>query len=648
MQARTALPNGYVLSSRLLGWMLQLFVFAVSGALAFLLRFEFHLPAYETRQLAFAIAVWVVGKALVFRLLSLDGRVSSHASIADLLRIALGNAIGSAACAAVIASFSAGFPRSIYFIDFIVCLQLTALHGLARRLIADAILRARRPRDAKRVVIYGAGAAGVALLEELRTNHRLKYCVVGFIDDDPLKDGMHVQGLPVLGTGTNLPRVAAKHHPDEILIAVPSAGGPAMTRILEQCHSAGLPRKTIPGLADIIEDSGLAAQIREVAVEDLLGRRPIRLEQDAIRARLADEVVLVTGAGGSIGSEICRQVARFHPAAIIGFEMAETPLFQVEQDIHVLCPGTRFACEIGSIQSPARLAEVFKCHRPSVVFHAAAYKHVPMMEAHLVQAVENNVFGTWNVAVAAAEYGVRDFVMISSDKAVGPTNIMGLTKRVAELVVRSFQNGGPNFVSVRFGNVLGSNGSVIPTFKKQIAAGGPVTVTHPEMRRFFMTIPEAVHLVLEALTMGKGGEIFVLDMGQPVKIVDLARNLILLSGLRPDDDIRIEFTGVRPGEKLYEELNAYDENTLPTCHEKIKVFSGSSVSSENLVAALQRCRQYCASRDARRLILELKDLVPEYNPSSHILRELLAENLEKPVAPVRPLTRAAGASGIWG
>ena len=289
-------------------------------------------------------------------------------------------------------------------------------------------------------------------------------------------------------------------------------------------------------------------------------------------------------------------------------------------------PDVPFFPEIGSIQNKQRVAEVFQQHRPSVVYHAAAYKHVPMMEAHVFEAIENNVFGTWNVAMAAGQHGVEDFVMISSDKAVRPTNIMGATKRVAELLIMALPASGTNFVSVRFGNVLGSNGSVIPIFKQQIAAGGPVTVTDPEMRRYFMTIPEASQLVLQASTMGRGGEIFVLDMGDPVRIVDLARNLILLSGLRPDEDIQIEFTGMRPGEKLYEELNLADEDILPTRHEKIRIFAGSALPAVGIRDRLEDLRYICGRRDISGLVLALKDLVPDYNPSSHILQRALAGN----------------------
>jgi FlaA1/EpsC-like NDP-sugar epimerase len=359
-------------------------------------------------------------------------------------------------------------------------------------------------------------------------------------------------------------------------------------------------------------------------VEDLLGRRPVQLDGEAIIEKLAGKVILVTGAAGSIGSELCRQIARFRPAAIVGYEFSETALFHLDLEMKERFPGVPFHPVIGSIQEPRRLSEVLDGYRPSILYHAAAYKHVPMMEANPFEALENNVLGTYATAIAAEQHGVEDFVMISTDKAVCPTSIMGATKRVAEIAVNSLQNGRTRFESVRFGNVLGSNGSVVDLFKKQIAAGGPVWVTHPDMRRYFMTIPEASQLVLLASTMGIGGEIFVLDMGEPVKIVDLARNLILLSGLRPDDDIRIEFTGVRPGEKLYEELRASEEATAPTKHEKVKVFVGPSVGYEEMREHIKALRQICAARDVARLILRFKELVPEYNPSSELLRLALA------------------------
>jgi FlaA1/EpsC-like NDP-sugar epimerase len=393
------------------------------------------------------------------------------------------------------------------------------------------------------------------LLREARSNPSLNYSVVGFIDDDLTKSRIRIQGVPVLGAGTELATLATKHDIQLVLIALPSAAGTEMTRILQFCQEARVPFRTVPSMAEIVEGPPLAAQIREVAVEDLLGRKLVRLEESQAQGTLQGKVVLVTGAAGSIGSELCRQVARFHPACIVGFEIAESPLFEIDREMRRAFPKTPFYPEIGSVQNRTRIDEVLSQYSPSVVYHAAAYKHVPMMEAHVFEAVENNVFGTYNVAVAAAEHGVEDFVMISSDKAVRPTNVMGATKRVAELLLLALQDGRTKYVAVRFGNVLGSNGSVIPIFKKQIAAGGPVTVTHPDMRRFFMTIPEACQLVLQAAVIGQGGQICVLEMGEPVKIVDLARDLILLSGLRPDEDIKIEFTGMRPGEKLYEPKN---------------------------------------------------------------------------------------------
>jgi len=373
----------------------------------------------------------------------------------------------------------------------------------------------------------------------------------------------------------------------------------------------------------VIEERGLAGQIRDVAVEDLLGRKPVRLEENQIRATLEGKVVMVTGAAGSIGSELCRQIARFHPGGIVGFEIAESPLFEIDREMRQTFPQTPFYPEIGSIQNRPRLEEVLRQYSPSVVYHAAAYKHVPMMEAHVFEAVENNVFGTYNVAVAAAAHGVEDFVMISSDKAVRPTNVMGATKRVAELLLLALQNGRTKYVAVRFGNVLGSNGSVIPIFKKQIAAGGPVTVTHPDMRRFFMTIPEACQLVLQAAAIGAGGQICVLDMGEPVKIVDLARNLVLLSGLKPDEDIKIEFTGMRPGEKLYEELSTMLEDTVPTAHEKIRIFVGNGIPAGDMVAWINYLRETCQTRDAGRLVLALKEIVLDYSPSADLLKRVI-------------------------
>jgi len=618
--------------SRWIALPVQLCVFAASGTLAFLLRFDFNIPGHYLVHLGIALCVWMVTKCLVFRLLHLH-RGWRFLSLHALTRLVAGNLLGSAASAVAILSISPdGFPISIYLLDLFICFVFTGGFRVFARMMADALKCRVLPGERKRTLIYGAGAAGELLLREIHQNQALPYDVAGFVDDDPKKKGLSIQGTKVFGCGSDLLRIATRRGVNLVLIAIPSASGVQMTQVLQHCQQTGVAYKTVPSLGEMIEDNGLARQIREVAVEDLLGRTPVQLEEERIREKLERKVVLVTGAAGSIGFELCKQIARFGPAAIVGFEVAESPLFELEREMRRAFPGVPFHGEIGSIRSQRRLAEVFQQHRPSIIYHAAAYKHVPMMETHVFEAFENNVFGTYKLAVAAAGHGIEELVLISSDKAVRPTSIMGATKRLAELIVLSLQNWQTRHVAVRFGNVLGSNGSVIPIFKKQIAVGGPVTVTHPEMRRYFMTVPEAAQLVLQASTMGKGGEIFELDMGEPVKIVDLARNLILLSGLRPDEDIKIEFTGIRPGEKLYEELNMFDENMLPTSHAKIKIFAGNGLPERSIESYIVALTEICAARDIGELIVTLKEIVPDYNPSSQLLRRVLQDRPAHTVA----------------
>jgi len=603
--------------------MVQLAIIAIAGVLAFLLRFDFSVPPHYWPQVLASLYVWIPVKVLVFRSLGLDRGWWRYSSVRDLVRVAAANLVGSVlASLTLVWIVPKGFPRSIYILDFLLCLGMTAGVRLA---VVIAVEFSRMPnlRASKRALIYGAGDAGVALLGEIQRNPALSYETVGFIDDDPAKAGSFIRRVKVFGSGADLASIVASQTIEAVLIAMPSATGAQMTNILNHCHEAGVAYKTVPGLGEVIEGNGLATHIRDVDVEDLLGRIPISLDGSAIRATLQGQVVLVTGAAGSIGSELCRQIARFHPAGIVGFEIAESPLFEIDREMRQTFPGVPFYPEIGSVQNRTRLDEVLRQYSPTIIYHAAAYKHVPLMEAHVFEAIENNVFGTYNLAVAAAEHGVEDFVMISSDKAVRPTNVMGATKRIAELLLLALQNGRTKYVAVRFGNVLGSNGSVIPIFKKQIAAGGPVTVTHPDMRRFFMTIPEACQLVLQAAIIGEGGQICVLDMGEPVKIVDLARNLILLSGLRPDEDIKIEFTGMRPGEKLYEELSTMLEDTAPTAHDKIRIYIGNGMPDGDMLTWLDCLREICESRDAGRLIVALKEIVLDYSPSAHLLRRVI-------------------------
>jgi FlaA1/EpsC-like NDP-sugar epimerase len=604
-------------------WATQIAMFALSGVTAFQLRFDFNLPPFYFHLLAWALCVWIAVKIVVFRLAKLDRSLWSFVSFDDIFRVAIGNAIASFISFFIIDLFGPpGYPRSVFLLDLMICFLATSTLRVVARLLAEIAGR-NRGKMKKRALIYGAGMSGVSLLREIQHNSKLAYRVCGFIDDRVDKQNMRLTGIPVLGGGGLISRIAKEHCIDVILIAIPSATGEQMSRILELCHAAGVECKTIPGLADMMDVNNLAGQIREVNVEDLLGRTAIHLDASAICHTIEGKVILVTGVAGSIGSELCRQIASFRPAAIVGYEIAESPLFEFDREMRRRFPQVPFHPEIGSVQNRSRFEEVLFRYQPKVVYHAAAYKHVPLMEKHVFEAIENNVFGTYNVAAASAEYGVEEFLLISTDKAVHPTNVMGASKRIAELILLALQNGRTRYVAVRFGNVLGSNGSVVPIFKQQIAAGGPVTVTHPEMRRYFMTIPEACQLVLQALAIAKGGQICVLDMGHQVKIVELARKLILLSGLRPDEDIRIEFTGIRPGEKLFEELSSLIEDTVPTVHEKIRIFIGNGVPENDIDEWLEQLRFVCHSRDLGQLMIALKEIVPDYNPSTTLLKRVV-------------------------
>jgi FlaA1/EpsC-like NDP-sugar epimerase len=466
----------------------------------------------------------------------------------------------------------------------------------------------------------GAGRAGAALIRELRDNRDLDFNPIGFVDDDFSKKGIKIHGVKVLGTTDQLSSLIAHHSVACVLIAIPSAKGPLVGRIINKCRECHVDFKILPSLAERINGgSSFASRVREVRLEDLLGREPVRLQLDNIREKLLGKVALITGAGGSIGSELAVQVAQFGPRKLVLIDRSENDLFKLSNSMAEKFPHVPHLAVVGDILDVGFLRDVFALHRPHSVFHAAAYKHVPMMERNYFQAVTNNVFGTYNVALVATQYEVEDFVMISTDKAVNPTNVMGVTKRVAELIILGLQHQETRFMAVRFGNVIGSNGSVLPIFQQQIAKGGPITVTHPEAKRYFMTIPEAVQLVLQASSMGRGGEIFVLDMGEPVKILDLARNLIRLSGLVPDRDIRIVFTGLRPGEKLFEELRFEGEGLTPTAHDKIRVLNGRAANFGQVRAWLDELSALVEAKNVHGLITCLKNIVPEYTPSAEVL-----------------------------
>jgi FlaA1/EpsC-like NDP-sugar epimerase len=443
---------------------------------------------------------------------------------------------------------------------------------------------------------------------------------VGFIDDNLRLRSTRIMDVPVLGAGRDIGLIvdhyATRHTKiDEVVIAMPSASGRQMREAHANCRAVGVACRTIPGIGDLLTGKYLSAQLRSISLEDLLGREPIRLEEDRIRERIAGNSILITGAAGSIGSELCRQVARFCSKKLVILDQAESELFKIDQELLQQNPDLEIVPVVGDIRDFRTIEEVVRTHAVGCIYHAAAYKHVPMMEAHVLEAVRNNIFGTLNLVKAAYKYRVPNFLMISSDKAVNPTSVMGVTKRIAELIVSTASTGrenGTTFVSVRFGNVLGSNGSVVPIFQSQIAAGGPVTITHPDMRRYFMSIREAVQLVLQASTMGKGSEIFVLDMGEPVRILDLAQNMIQLAGLTPNEDIEIRITGLRPGEKLFEEIALDGENMLPTYHPKIKIYKGPATEPEILSAWLRQLQVLIARRDVASILDHLTVLVPEY------------------------------------
>ena len=589
---------------------------------AFNLRFDFSVPEDSVTLLHLSVVIALLVKMPIFWLIRLDRGWWRYASVSDLISVVLGNVVASVVLTGVLfVSFGSDYPKSIYVLDFVVCFLACAGARFAVRVYNETFV-ADTSHKSKGVLVYGAGVAGMTMVREMRANPAFDYEIVGFLDDNPRKHGATILGIPILGRGREAAKVVEAQRRngraiDEIIIAMPSATGHQMGEALAYCRAAGVPCKTVPNIGEILSGKILTTQIRDIAVTDLLGRDPVRLEEERIRRKVTGRIVLVTGAAGSIGSELCRQIAQYHPAKLIALDQAESELFKIDHELRAKFPELELLPEIADIRDYQRIDEILRFHSVESIFHAAAYKHVPMMEVQPLEAAKNNILGTWNVVQAAHRNAVSDFLMISSDKAVNPTNVMGATKRAAELLISSMAHvgaSGTKYVSVRFGNVLGSNGSVVPLFKQQIAAGGPVTVTHPEVRRYFMTTREAVQLVLQASTMGRGNETFVLDMGEPVRIVDLANNMIRLAGLVPDKDIEIRFVGLRPGEKLYEELITEGEDILPTYHEKIKIFRGPSADPTVIETWLLELEAIILNRDELGFIEHLKRLIPEYQP----------------------------------
>ena len=589
---------------------------AAAWAASFFLRYNFDLPESARGALVSSLLWALLVHALAFRGFGLYRGMWRYASLPDLKRILI--AVGLAALVLPLVLFMiarlADVPRSVLILHPLLLVIAMGGARFAYRSWKDGHLLTIGELGSEPVLVMGAGSAGTSLLRALSSNPEWR--VVGFLDDDAKKRGRHLHGIEIYGRIDDVAPLATRLGVAAVVIAMPKATAAERRRAAELAAEAGLKVLTVPAYDDILSGRVSVSAIRQVELEDLLGREPVRLDDAGLTALLAGQVVAVTGAGGSIGSELCRQIARFSPLKLVMIESSEFALYNIEQEFSRSFQAIAVAPFIADVRDAARIDKLFGELRPSVVFHAAAYKHVPLMESdNAAEAVRNNILGTWNVAEAAQQNGVDRVVLISTDKAVNPTNVMGTTKRLAERVVQQLQgSGGTRFVTVRFGNVLGSTGSVIPKFREQIARGGPVTVTHPDIIRYFMLIPEAAQLVLQAGLMGAGGEIFVLDMGEPVKIADLARDLIRLSGFS-EDDIRIEFTGLRPGEKLYEELLADGEETLPTPHPKLRVAKAREMHDDAFLAEL---RQWLADPgdDPSTIKARLREFVPEYTPQA--------------------------------
>ncbi|MBL0389252.1 polysaccharide biosynthesis protein [Tumebacillus sp. ITR2] len=530
------------------------------------------------RSLPYVCGLYILVTLVAFSAFGVYRKIWEYASIGEFyLLFSATTVVGAVVFAinSIISNLWALYvvPRPIYL--FIWVLATIALLGMriGWRLLRTSLLKTN---EGDRILIVGAGSGGALLARELKQVHHVKGHPVAFIDDDRSKHGLHVMGVPVVGDRHSIPAVVEKRNIQQIIIAMPSLHSEEIAKIINICRETSAKVKTLPRISDFLSDKAPIHQVRDIRLEDLLGREPVKVDLAGIAEYLRGQVVLVTGAGGSIGSELCRQIVKFAPAKLLLLGHGENSIYEIELELRNNHPEIHLETLIADIQDRKRIEQVFQTFEPSVVFHAAAHKHVPLMERNPAEAIKNNVLGTQNVAECSHLFGVSKFVLISSDKAVNPTSVMGVTKRVAEMIIQSLDRvSDTKFVAVRFGNVLGSRGSVIPIFQRQIREGGPVTVTHPEMVRYFMTIPEASQLVIQAGAFAEGGEIFILDMGQPVKIVDLARAVIQLSGLKPDVDIPVEFTGIRPGEKLFEELLMNEEGLNPTRHDRI--FYGNPV-----------------------------------------------------------------------
>ena len=614
---KTLTETNQLLFKRIILIVYDIIAVVAASLLALFIRFEgryIEIPReYISRSLQY-IPVIIVITLIIFYGFRLYSSLWTYAGAPELINITFASALSAMVQMMVMVFFDVRMPRSYYILYGVSLWILVFLSRFSYRGIRTLIKRQESGAATSRVMIVGAGAAGNLLVKEIRNSNHVSKRVVCIIDDDKSKEGSYLHGVKVMGNRQNIPELVKQCRIDEIIIAMPSAPAKEIKEILDVCKETGCDLKRLPGVYQLVNGEVGISKLKEVDVNDLLGREPVKVDLSAIMDYVAGKVVLVTGGGGSIGSEICRQVAGHNPKMLVLVDIYENTTYDIQNELKNRFPDLNLVVLIASVRNTKRMDMIFETYRPDIVYHAAAHKHVPLMEDSPNEAVKNNVLGTWKVVQAADKWKVKRFVMISTDKAVNPTNIMGATKRICEMIIQTYNSRSrTEFVAVRFGNVLGSNGSVIPLFKRQIEQGGPVTVTHPDIIRYFMTIPEAVSLVLQAGAYAKGGEIFVLDMGEPVKIADLARNLILLSGHKPGEDIQIIYTGLRPGEKLYEEMLMHEEGLQDTENKLIHIGKPIKMDEDHFMMQLENLKDYVVQepRDIRNWV---KEIVPTYHP----------------------------------
>ena len=589
--------------------------------LALILRHEGHYSWIDDKyinSIQSYMIINIVTTLIIFIILNLYNNVWSFIGVHEELMIVAACTLSTAFQGLGMEVFMLEVPRSYYVFYLFLMVTTTTITRFSYRILATVKHGLKRNRGKiVNTLVIGAGEAGSVIVQEIKSSKYLNRNVVGIIDDNPSKKGKYLHGIKILGNRNDVKRLAEKYDVQEIILAIPSASAKDTRDILKICNETECKLKVLPGMYQLITEEVSVSKLKEVSIEDLLGRDTINIDVESVCNHVNNQVVMITGGGGSIGSELCRQIAAHNPKLLIIFDIYENTTYDIQQELIKKYPSLKLETLIGSVRNTNRIESVIERYRPNIIYHAAAHKHVPLMEDSPNEAIKNNVFGTYKTARAADKYGVKRFVLISTDKAVNPTNIMGASKRICEMIIQTFSRySATEYVAVRFGNVLGSNGSVIPLFKKQIAEGGPVTVTHPDIIRYFMTIPEAVSLVLEAASMAKGGEIFVLDMCEPVKITDLAKNLIRLSGYKLGEDIEIKYTGLRPGEKLYEELLTKEEGLKKTANALIFVGKPLEFDEVHFLSKLKELEEKANSES-----YEIKELVADIVPTYHIRPE---------------------------